>query len=145
MSEKNVGLFPVNYTLGTGLPGAPTFRLSLLVNTPDKMVNGWGRITQAVNPPLDIRTQVNGTYTYMATMKEVHILVVATGYPAADWPPHAGTGPVLQPNLHLRLVLAKDWASGTAFYQYRDAGDPWVEVNDVPVKLIASEPVQAAA
>lgn len=142
MSETPVGLFPVNFAIGTGAAGAIAFRLSLLVNTPDKVVTGWGRISQAVNPPLDIRSNVHGTYTYMATMKDTHILVVATGYPVADCPPHTGT--TLLPNLELRMVLTDDWASGTAFYKYRNGG-PWIEVKDVPVKLIAAEPVQSAA
>lgn len=144
MSEK-IGLFPVNYLIGTGAAGAPVFRLSLLVNAPDKTVNGMGRISQATNPPLDVRSNVNGTYTYMATMENVNILVVATGYPAVDWPAHSGVGPALLPNLHLRMVLAGDWASGTAYYKYQNAGGAWIEVNDVSVKLIASEPVQSAA
>lgn len=142
MSEKNIGLFPVNYLIGTELPGAPTLRLSLLVNTPDKRVNGWGRITQAVNPPVDIRTHAHGTYTYMATMKDNHILVVASGTPAADGPPQAGVALLL--NFELRMVLADDWASGTAVYRYRIDG-AWSPEVTAPVKLIASEPVQAAA
>ena len=73
------------------------------------------------------------------------MLVVATGFPAADWPSHAGIGPALLPNFHLRMVVTRDWASGTAFYKYQNASGAWIEVNDVPVKLVAAEPVQAAA
>ena len=143
--SQPVGLFPVTYNIGAGLPGAPNFYLGLLVNTPDKVVSGAGRITQAVNPPVDVRTNVNGTYTYMATMKDVHILVVATGYPVVDWPPHGGIGPVLLPNLHLRMVLAQDWASGTATYKYLNASGEWIEVDNVPVKLVKPEAVPQAA
>jgi hypothetical protein len=90
---------------------------------------------------LDIRTNAHGTYTYMATMKDTHILIVATGYPAVDEPPQTGT--TLLPNFELRMVLADDWASGTAVYRYRIDG--WSPEVTAPVKLIASEPVQAAA
>ncbi|MDY7232823.1 DUF1842 domain-containing protein [Hyalangium rubrum] len=71
----------------------------------------------AVNPPLDVRSNLNGTFTYMTVMpKQTNILVVATGTPAIQWPSGGGVGPVLVPNVHLRMVLDSEWKSGTAYY-----------------------------
>ena len=61
---------------------------------------------------------------------------------AALHAPQAGVALLL--NFELRMVLADDWASGTAVYRYRIDG-AWSPEVTAPVKLIASEPVQAAA
>jgi hypothetical protein len=138
-AAEKTGLFIVTYNIGTGLEGALNFHLGLAINTVDKAVNGAGRITQAVNPPLDVRTHLRGTFTYMTVMpKQTHILVVATGTPAIDWPPSAGIGPVLPTNVELRMVLNADWKSGTAYYRYQGSDGVWHEVSDVPVKLASN-------
>lgn len=139
-AAQKTGLFIATYNIGTGLDGAPNFHLGLAVNTVDKTVSGSGRITQAVNPPLDVRSNLNGTFTYMTVMpKQTHILVVATGTPAIQWPPGGGIGPVLLPNVHLRMVLDSEWKSGTAYYKYQDEDGEWHELNDVPVKLVNNQ------
>ena len=109
-----------------------------MVNTPQELVNGIGHITQATNPPLNLNTQLQGTYTYMATMSSVNILVVLTGYPVANLPPNGGVGPVLMPNVQLRMVLSQDWKTGTANYKYVDNSGQWKEMDNVPVKLLNS-------
>jgi hypothetical protein len=135
--EKKVGLFPVCYAIGGEKPGAPLFKVSLLVYTPGKTVTGYGTVTQAISPPLRVETKLSGDFTYMTVMpKNVHILIVATGYPVVHWPPHGGIGPVILPNVHLRMVLNGDWKSGTANYQYQDSKGNWQEVKDAPVKMV---------
>jgi len=128
------GLFIVAYNIGTSLPGAPHLNLHLAVNTVDEAVTGQGQVTQAVNPPVDVRTNVQGDFTYMTVMpNNTHILVTLTGTQAIQWPSTGGIGPVLPPNFSLRMVLASDWKSGTANYKYQ-VGNTWHEVKDVPVK-----------
>ncbi len=131
------GLFPVCYEIGGDMPGAPLFKVSLTVYTPGKSVSGHGVITQATNPPLKVETKLQGDFTYMTVMpKNVHILVVATGYPILHWSHHAGIGPVIGPNVNLRMVLTEDWKSGTANYQYLDANGNWVNIENAPVKIV---------
>jgi hypothetical protein len=144
MKNQPVGLFPVSYEIGAEMPGAPRFTVHFLVYTPGKTVNGMGVITQAINPPLELATQLHGDFTYMTVMpKTAHILLTATGYPPMKWPHHGGIGPVLQPNVHLRIVLEDDWKSGTANYSYFFK-DTWHEVEGAPVKLIALKQAIAA-
>ncbi len=131
------GLFPVCYEIGKEMPGAPLFKLSLLVYTPGEKVNGFGEITQAINPPLDVKTKLEGSFTYMTVMpRNVHILIVLTGYPIIHWPSHAGIGPVIPPNVDLRMVLEENWQSGTANYKYMDAQGNWKELKNAPVKAV---------
>lgn len=134
--NDEVGLFLVKYEIGGNMPGAPLFSLSLGVNTPEKAVSGVGDITQAENPPLDIKTSLTGDYTYMCTMDSCSILVVATGFPMVKWPAHGGIGPVLLPNVHLRMVLSEDWKTGTANYSYQNSEGEWDEINNATVELI---------
>lgn len=135
--SNNVGLFPVSYKIGNGLPGGAELTLHMLVNTPHEMITGYGELTQPVSPPLDLKSRVEGTFTYMTVMpNESRILVVATGYPNIQWPAHGGVGPVFMPNLELRLVISEDWQSGTANFKYYNDGK-WNAVENVPVSIIS--------
>src|SRR4051794_31743487 len=51
MNEPTTGLYPVDIILSSGLAGAPTLYLDLLVNAATGAVSGSGRLTQAVIPP----------------------------------------------------------------------------------------------
>ena len=135
--NNRTGLFIATYEIGKPMPGAPMFRLQMSVYTPDKTVTGLGHITQETNPPLNVVTQMNGTFTYMTVMPDnTHILVVLNGYPNVHMPPHGGIGPVLQPNADVRMVLNDDWKTGTATYRYQDAQGTWHEVENTPVTLV---------
>lgn len=136
LSKEAVGFFPAKFQIGGDMPGAPTLSLNLGVDTPHESVSGIAELTQAVNPPLDIKSKIMGDFTYMCTMQNCHILVVCTGYPNVKWPAHGGVGPVLMPNLHIRMVLTEDWKSGTANYSYLNADGAWIDVKQAPVKLI---------
>ena len=134
--ETKLGLFIVSYEIGGEKPGAPAFRINMSVYTPGETVAGIGHITQAVNPPLDIATNLHGQFTYMCVMpKNCHILVTATGYPIVKWPQGGGVGPVLPPNVELRMVLTEDWKTGTANYKYQDSKGNWHEVTNAPVHI----------
>lgn len=135
--QMKTGLFPICYEIGGDKPGAPLFKVSFLVYTPDEKISGFGEITQAVSPPLDIKTKLEGSYTYMTVIpRNVHILITATGYPPIHWPSHGGIGPVIPPNVDLRIVVGEDWQSGTANYKYQTGIDKWNEVKDAPVKIV---------
>ena len=140
---EQVGLFPVSYEIGGNMPGAPLFKVNLVVFTPARTVNGAGHITQATNPPLDVQTSLFGQYTYMTVMpNNSHILVTALGHPTTLGP---GT-PVSPPNVQLRMVLSSDWKSGTANYEYLGSNRQWHRVDNAPVKLVtATEPINLAA
>jgi hypothetical protein len=51
MNEPTIGLYPVDIILTSGLAGAPTLHLDLLVDAATGAVSGSGRLTQAVTPP----------------------------------------------------------------------------------------------
>lgn len=133
-SAQHVGLFLVRYNVGTGLPGAPLLALGLTVNVVDRMINGAGRLTQAISPPLDLRMNVHGTYVQLPMPPHPGIAVHLTGYPALHWPPHGGIGPVLLPELDLHMFLDHDFQGGTASYRYRAPNGEWIEVNGVSVR-----------
>lgn len=146
-NEANVGLFLACYEIGEPIPGAQLFRAAFSVYTPDHTLSGQGVITQTTNPPLDIQTNLTGDYTYMTVMpNESKILVTATGFPKIAWPPHGGIGPVILPNVQLRMVLDSNWKTGIATYKYRtgvlEGLDDWHEVKNVPVKLVPSLSVE---
>lgn len=139
MSSIETGLFLTKYQVGTGAPGAPTLNLSLAVNTVHKTVHGVGEITQAVNPPVDVHSRVDGTYLEITIMGSPSLLVEATGMPHVHWPDRRksqGHGPVILPNLFLRMILQSWEGGGTAYYRYQNADGQWVEVNDAPVKKV---------
>lgn len=124
------------------MPGAPLFRINFGVYTPGETVSGIGHITQAINPPLDVGTHLDGQYTYMCVMpKNCHILITATGYPITKWPQGGGVGHVILPNVDLWMVVAEDWKSGTANYKYMDGNGNWHEVKDAPVKSVSGDEI----
>lgn len=140
-TTSGTGLFLAEYEISTGLAGAPVLHLALTVNTVDRAVSGAARVTQAINPPLDVRSQVHGSFTYMTVMpNQTSILVVATGTPSITWPHGGGVGPVLLPNLHLRMVLDKSWEHGVANFSYIAPSGQWVEIENAKVAQGARQP-----
>ena len=147
MSSQETGLFLAYYQVGTGEFGAPMLTLRLAINTVHRTVHGIGEIAQEVNPPVEVLTRVDGTYLNILIMGSPSTLVEATGMPPVHFPPDRrrgmGPGPVILPNLFLRMVL-QGWESGTAYYRYQTAEGQWVEVNDVPVKRFEIPPDNAS-
>jgi predicted secreted protein len=136
--NKITGLFIACYEIGGDKLGAPLFKVNLTVHTPTETINGLGQITQAIHPPLDVATKLDGNYTYMTVMPHnVHILVTATGYPIIQSSPQGGISPVISPNVNLRMVLSEDWKLGTANYKYIDNNGNWHTVENAPVKFVA--------
>jgi Domain of unknown function (DUF1842)/Domain of unknown function (DUF1843) len=129
MSENlRTGLFPVGYVIGSGMPGAPTLHLALLVDTPSSSIVGTATITQAINPPLDFHVDAWGRFSYMALMppSNTRILVTLEGNQGG---PRSNSAI----SFKLYLVLNNDWQTGTASYSYFSNG-VWHDIASVPVK-----------
>ncbi|AOI72637.1 DUF1842 domain-containing protein [Burkholderia ubonensis] len=130
MSEKTLaGLFPVAYVIGTEAPGAPTLRLALLVDTPERSVVGTATVTQAVNPPVEFHADVWGNYTYMALMPPANTRILVT-LQGNDGGPNSNSVVTFK----LQLVLESDWQRGVASYSYFDNGS-WHAVENVPARI----------
>jgi hypothetical protein len=137
-SPSSVGLFRVTFDVGSGLMGAPTLTLNLLVSTPDARITGFGHLGAPISPPLDLSFKIDGDFDRLSWMGGGTVLVDLTGTPLPLGTGAAGQAPALPPDLHARLLLSADWASGTATYRYAEAHRQWRTVADVPVKLAAS-------
>jgi hypothetical protein len=136
-ADRRVGLFLVTYAIGGEALAAPQMSLTMTVDTVRESVAGMSHVTQTVNPPVDVASRVSGDVTYMTVMpRRTHILVTATGVPMVKWPEHGGIGPVLMPNLNLRMVLEDGWQTGTATYNYLDPEGRWQTVSDAPVRVV---------
>ncbi|MFL9861066.1 DUF1842 domain-containing protein [Paraburkholderia madseniana] len=124
-----IGLFPARYTVGTGLPGAPTLTLGLLIDTPRRTVIGGASITQAVNPPLDFHADTWGSFSYMALMPPVETPILMTLQGNTGGPESNSIT-----TFRLHLVLNGDWHAGVANYSYLIDGR-WQDISNVPAKL----------
>lgn len=136
-TDNPVGLFVVSYEIGTELAGAPRLVVHLAVNAPARAITGQCQLTQAVNPPLNLKMPVTGDFTYLTVMPPdpTNILVVLSDVQGPN--PNA-------PGIELRMLLAGGWDSGVASYRYaKSRPGPWTSVTDAPVRRI--EPAGAPA
>jgi hypothetical protein len=134
--RQELALFRACYRLEhKGIAGAPVLSLQLLVDSQSKHVSGFCRITQAMNPPLELTTQLNGEFREISIQNLHLIIVTASGHSPVHMPPVGGVGPVIPPDLQLLMALNDDWKSGTAEYEYRiNPEDPhWQIVRDAEV------------
>jgi hypothetical protein len=125
--KKLTGLFVAAYEISTGLAGAPTLHVHLVVDAPSKAVTGIGYLTQAVSPAPTYRTWYRGSFTYLTFMpNEENILVTAVGYPP-------GTLPIepIAPNGDLRMALDASWTAGVATFRYDGH-----EIENATVRLV---------
>ncbi|MGI2972916.1 DUF1842 domain-containing protein, partial [Vibrio alginolyticus] len=79
-SKESQAIFTAHYQIGNGLPGGVSFDVNLLVASEDKSIVGKGHIFQAVNPPLNVVSDLNGSFNYQCTMRDCHIMVTLQGY-----------------------------------------------------------------
>jgi len=132
MAQSDI-IFPLNHTgdfkIGTGAPGAPLLRAILTVPQNSSTVTGQGRLTQAINPPLNFNSAFHGM---------VHVLVLPPG-PARQV--YALQGTALPPLLgaphvtQLLITLEGIWGTkGTATYQYA-VGSQIHDIKDAPVSV----------
>ncbi len=131
-----------NLKIGTEQPGAPLFTVKLTLDSSNNngycIVKGFGKITQAVYPPLDIKTNLEGVYTIAPfIIHDIHpISFNLTGFPSVQFPKHGGLGPVIPPNVKLNINLSGYESKAT--YEYRTSPEQsWKTVKDVPVKIVS--------
>lgn len=121
------GLFLLQLRTQAAMPGAPTLALTLSVYTPGQKVTGHAIVTQALADPVVCQSSVSGPLIYETVMPpgKSAIRIDLTGYPGIQWPAGAGVGPVMEPNFRAMIVMATDYSSGVAHYQYLDASGNW--------------------
>lgn len=99
-----VGTFLVSYESVNVLAGGYSLRLDLVIDVVNNKAAGMSGVTQAINPPLNVKLPVHGTVTDMTVMpRNTHHLVVLE---SAD--------KLLGRHIEVRLVTTDDWQSGTA-------------------------------
>ncbi len=73
------GSFIVSYESVGQPPGAPSLRLDLFVDMAQATASGTARVTQAVNPPLNVKLPVHGDVITMTVMpKNTHFQLKLT-------------------------------------------------------------------
>jgi len=133
---KNVGLFNANYRISKGLAGGVDMNLNLTVNSVNKRVTGMAHLGQAINPPLNLISEIQGDFNYMCTMQSCNILVVAEGF--SPFQPLIHDVPQIYRNLYLRIVLDDNWQTGVANFRYF-INNVWHEVTNAKVELITDK------
>lgn len=131
-----------NLNIGTEQPGAPSFRVKLTLHSSKNngkcIAEGFGEITQAVYPPLHVKTNLQGFYAIAPfVVHDTHpISFDLTGFPSLNFPKHGGRGPVMFPNVKLNINLSGYGSKAT--YEYRSSPEQsWKTVKDVPVKVVS--------
>ncbi|MEH1124926.1 DUF1842 domain-containing protein [Micromonospora sp. CPCC 206061] len=138
-TEARSGLFIGSWEIGSRLIGAPLLTVHLTFDAPSGAVSGIGQLAQPTSPPMHQSSRLDGDYTYLTVMPNTsHILITLTGYPVLWWPSNGGVGPVLMPNLRLRMVLEADWQSGTANFEYLDADGTWQRVESAQAQMLSN-------
>lgn len=136
-SDSNFGLFPVNYLVqpkvdGMPLLGAPVLNLQLLINAPAKTLSGIATLTQAINPPMNLISNVHGNWSYMATMSSTHMLLVAEGQGPSSILVHGQ--PQMVENLKFRASVDENWQTGVCSYEYLYQGT-WHSVEGAQMSI----------
>lgn len=129
------------YDISSHMAGAPAFQILVFYDNASETASGWGRITQAINPPLDINVRLSGNFIF--TLEDGaadQYFVFLKGVPLLKWPKDAGIGPVLPTLVDLVMTLNAGRTEGTANYAYKGDHGQWIEVNGVPVKATQVAP-----
>lgn len=113
-----IGLFQLNLVATTGLMGAPTFHMGLLVNPSEGRVTGLVNITQAVDPKSsasNANVNVTGTYTELVFGgQETKAIVLSGEYVYSVPPPAIGS---FLCKFNAIIHLGDDW-NGTGTYTW---------------------------
>ena len=140
-AENQQGMFRVSYYItqmidGQVKLGSATLRADLIINGPDKTVNGIANIYQATNPPVNVISHLNGEWSYLSNMNEHHALIIVDGFDLSTI--QYGGQAMENKNLTLRIVVSEDWQSGTASFNYLYEGE-WYEVEYAILKVLEGE------
>lgn len=121
----------VQLQIGANMPGAPSFRMHLLLN--ENLATGVGRITQATNPPLNINTQLAGRTSIIVFGGNATQTIQLTG--------HELLMPISPAPINVRncdiALQGIEGKHGTASYEYLNNGQ-WHKVEG-PVTAVWSK------
>ncbi|CAA7614251.1 hypothetical protein MTBLM5_130014 [Magnetospirillum sp. LM-5] len=99
-----VGTFLVSYVSSETMPGGCVLSMQLVVDTVHKTASGIATVTQATNPPLDVRMPVSGPVITMTVMpNNTHFRM--------DLQSQSG---MVGRNLSVMAVVGEDWQTGVA-------------------------------
>lgn len=133
-----IGLFQLNLVATTGLMGAPTFHMGLLINPSGGSVTGIVNITQAVDPnssASNANVNVSGTYQELVFGSQTTKVIVLNGEYVYSVPPPA-IGSFLC-KFNAVIHLDENW-DGTGSYIWGfDQKAVNVPTKDVPTLAVA--------
>ena len=130
------------YRIATpGVLGGVEFNLTLSIHPKTGTVSGFGEVSHpSVHLDKPHFTKLNGDATPLCVMgeSECNNLIVATGYPVmpGSWDPRFGPGPVLLPNVELRLLVNSQYDGIVATYTYYTEDHTPVQMENIPVQTI---------
>jgi hypothetical protein len=119
-TPEKTSLDHVQIQIGGNKPGAPSFRMHLLMN--GSVATGIGRISQATNPPLDINAQLAGRTSLIVFGADVTRSIQLTGREIPGLLPD----PINVRNCDIVLQGAEG-KHGSASYEYLQNGQ-WHKV-----------------
>lgn len=129
------------YEISTGLMGAPALQVFVIYDNINSAVIGLGDLTQPINPPLNQRLMLQGSFFYTLLQGAPDLCIVGLkGVPLVKWPKLAGIGPALPTVLDLNMNLNNARTAGTANFAYQNPQGEWVEVTNATVKSISLAP-----
>jgi len=140
-AENQQGMFRVSYyitqkILGQTKLGSATLRVDLIINGPDKTVNGIANVYQPTNPPVNVVSHLNGEWSFLTNVSDNQALILVDGFDLSTI--QFGGQPMEHKNLTLRIAITQDWQSGTASFNYLYEGE-WYEVEYATVALLEGE------
>ena len=140
-AENKQGIFRLSYyldqkILGETKLGSATLRLDIIVNGPDKTVNGIANVYQPTNPPVNVISHLNGDWSYICVNEDSKPLIILDGFDLSSI--QFGGLPMENKNLNIKISMSDDWQSGTASFSYLYEGE-WYEVEYATVGLAERE------
>ncbi|PLX15551.1 MAG: hypothetical protein C0599_16605 [Salinivirgaceae bacterium] len=134
MTIEKTDVFLAKYFVGMNQPLNNKFIISLTAQTPNDSLKGDTEIKIYKTPPINIVNSLKGTFKYVCIAPDsCHILITADGYPKYKYIDESGLERPAKPIFHLRLILADNWKSGIANYDYMDKQGSWHSITDAPV------------
>lgn len=115
-----IGLFQACYRVSRDNSGGATAIFKWLVNPVTQTITGVGSLTQAINPPTDIRVEMNGTF---ARTEDGAIVVHASGA-------------VFGASIQVVLKLKAWGGNGEALHLHWLANNHYFSDSDVPAHSI---------
>jgi hypothetical protein len=116
--SQPVGLYQVPLLVQVGvepIAGAPTLKLSLVVNAVTGQVNGTAQITQALPPPYDtIDLSVSGSLHHTGLGEDVRLIALTGTYVVSVPPPAIGS---YLAHFNAALAVNAAW-NGVGSYTY---------------------------